>query len=129
SGITRMISEKPIIFAGKQYFIDISSVPIIRDDYRIPQNIISLIDFIQDCCDIGNMDYIVNLVGNVIKIDTINKGYIPNPNAIKQYVDSLEGAKQKSFGLEYNYSPSSKFLIGGPVDTTFFRPAFFPIRN
>src|SRR5690606_183860 len=61
-GITRMVGQNPIIFAGQRYYIDISSIPVIGNDYRIPQNIISLIDFVQDSCDISNMDYIVSLV-------------------------------------------------------------------
>jgi len=131
--IPNSISQKPIVFRGISYYLDLTEIPVITEDYRLGGNVINLLDFIQDCCDIANKEYIVQLIdggllGWIIKFRTISRDFVPSPTAVDDYISSVNGAINKSAGVEYTYNPSSKFLIGAPMDLTYFRDLALPSR-
>jgi len=125
--LSLMINSAPIKFGLSEYFIDLTEIPRITDDYRITQNIISLSSFISDCCEIANLDYLCELVrspgfGWVIKFRTVQRGYVPQPGSLINFLDNIEDVNKKSFGIEYNYQATrSKVIIGAKVDLLLFQ--------
>ena len=115
-----------------KYGIDLSLLPAIPNYYRINNNSISLLEFIQEVCEAGGHDFLIKLeylnptqqaltgLNAKFKVYTVSRLNEPTPGAIESYVDSISCVVSKEVGQEIRKDANSKFVVGGPVDRMWF---------
>lgn len=123
---TESIYGGPIQFKGFNYQIDIHDLPEIPEFYRVAGNVITLMDFVNDICTAGGHDFFFELVGNTIKLITIDRRSEPIKGAIARFVATTNGAVSKDVGIETRNEVTSKFVVGDSVKAMF---AQFPADN
>lgn len=106
-----------ISFGNSTYLINLNALPNVGVAYRVSGNI-SLLGFIDDICSTASYDYFFDMYldengNNVIRLNTISKGYVPQFGAIDRFVSGMAGAESKRVGYELRNEPTSKFLLGG----------------
>jgi len=119
---TQLNQITPVYLAGYPYFIDLSLLPDVPNDYRISSTNISLLDFIQDICSLANHDFTVIMIGNYVSVITVSNN-IPRLNGsiyrllaqIQQNYISTEA------GFDLRYTTANKFLIGGQVEQMYYQ--------
>lgn len=119
--ITQLASDTPIKFRGSSYFVDLSLLPPIPSTYRIGGSNIDLLSFIQNVCETGGCDYFVELIGNIIKVRTVNKGTQPSFGRIAQFISQTDGSSANSTGFDLEYNITSKFVVGGNVERVYLQ--------
>lgn len=117
----------PIKLAGYQYFVDLSQLPNLPEYYRIPNDNISLLEFIRMVCDDASHDFFFRMTYNTpvctITLHTVNKNFQPTIGAISSFINSLDNVSTKNFGMEFTNDVTSKFLIGGKVSRMYLQTA------
>jgi hypothetical protein len=119
---TQLNQITPVYLAGYPYFIDLSLLPDVPNDFRINSTNISLLDFIQQICSLANHEFTVIMTGNYITVLTVSNN-IPQLNGsiyrllaqIQQNYISTEA------GFELQYNTANKFLVGGQVEQIYYQ--------
>lgn len=111
-----------IVFRDTSYFVDLSYMPYMPDDYRISGGNIDLLSLITQVCQDSGHDFTVRLLydsnlGNVIKINTISRRVLPVLGSIQTFIDDLpEGSFiSSSIGRELRNEETNSVLVGGQV--------------
>lgn len=122
-GFNSLQTTNPISLMGTPLRVDLSLLPNVGSEHRIPGPNISLMDFISDICDAGGCDFFFRLIflnnSSVLKLYTINRRYIPDTTAIRAFISSLSNYNASSVGIEYRNEVNNKFLVGGKVQKLF----------
>jgi len=104
---------------GNSYKLDLSNLPTMPDYYRIPNDSISVLDFVRTVCDDANHDFFFTLdfsgTGYIIKLQVVNKNFESRTGIITRFVETTDGAEVKNLGFEYANDITSKFLVGGNI--------------
>lgn len=109
-----------INYRGYFYNVVMSPLPSLPESYRVGGTSISLLNFIQEICEAGNLDWFCTLQGQQIYIQTINRtSAFTTFGAITNYAATV-GANRTNAGLELMDNVTGKFLIGGPVDQIYY---------
>ena len=105
------------------FLLDIAEVPPPPDIVFFNQTEISIIDFINTCCEEAGFDYFVDLIpGNsstysgIIKIRTVSRRIQPPVNILKNFIDSISGQNgilSVSVGEEFSDSQVKSVVVGG----------------
>lgn len=123
------------VFGDSSYEVDLSEViALLSKDYkyfRVKGPIQSLSSIIQECCEIALHDFVVFIepkngeitengviTDPIIKVRVIDKSFPPDPNTIKQIVNSYEKSNKlmsADFGKEFNDAVTQRLVIGGPA--------------
>jgi hypothetical protein len=111
----------PPVLRGVPYILDLSELPNIPEDYRIGSTNISLMDFIQEICEVANHDFTVTMYGNIIKIRTINRNIPLLTGSLSNFVQSLNQVTSLESGFEIQYNPTNKFVVGGQVENMYYQ--------
>jgi hypothetical protein len=138
-----------IKFRGINYMIDFGGWPTgVPDYYCMDFDQINLLDLCLEVCNITNHELFVSLlpitnnpicqhiaawntvceddelIGGIIRIDSINKSYQPQYGQIAQYLASISGTtpiENQDTGFELTNVSTDKFVTGGQeVDMYFF---------
>lgn len=109
-----------LYFLQTQYFVDLSSLPNVPDDYRVGSDSISLLNFIGEICDAGGCDYYISMVETFpgifgIKVNTVSRTALIDYGAVTQFIVSLQEYENKSIGRELANEITSKQVVGGQV--------------
>lgn len=109
----------PLKIYDQTFYVDLTNLPTLPPFHRIAGPGISLMDFIADICNGAGCDLFFRLIyqngRNTLKLYTISRTSNPNPDAILQFLDSLNGFHQSEIGMEFRNEVNNKFLIGGKV--------------
>lgn len=102
----------------QQYTLDITDLPTVPKDYRVKGPVISILDFVQNICDINNYDFFVDFEssGNAIKIRTVSRQNQPPNNYISQLIKNstaTDSITSYDYGLEFNDSANIRSLYVG----------------
>lgn len=111
----------PIYLAGVPYFIDLSLLPDIPNDYRISSTNISILDFIQEICTLANADFTVIMVGNYIIVYSVSRNIQQLNGSIYRFLNTLPQYVNMESGFELQYNTTNKFLVGGQVEQMYFQ--------
>lgn len=120
-GLLSLINTVPINYRGIQYQIDLSGLPNVPPNYLISSSDMSLLDFIDEVCEVANFDYICELDGNVIKFLSVNRNQEYSVGSIKRYVDSKQGYSSSSVSIQGEYNTINKFIVGPQREDVFFQ--------
>lgn len=123
SALNTMIGTKPITHKGYSYLIDLTSLPVIPSYYRMQQQTFSLYDFIEEICEIGGCDFFIEMYGNVIKVQTVDRTSQPALGKISQFIEEQTAlglyVSSNNIGIENEYNTTTKVVIGGPREDMF----------
>lgn len=107
----------PIVFAGYNYYVDLTNLPSLPNYYRIGGESISLMQFILDVCDAAAHDVFFKLIlvngQNVITLFTINRSVQPQFGRISVFLNSQSNIVRSDINYELRNETTSKFLVGG----------------
>lgn len=107
----------PLSYRGYTYSVDLSELPSPPIYYRIAGPVVNLLQVIADVCLDGGFDFFVDLVGQTIKVRTVNRRSQPPFGVLSAIV--REGSQgdviSYSYGTENRNEPTSAFLFGGEV--------------
>lgn len=119
---TQLNQTTPVYLAGYPYFIDLSLLPDVPNDYRISSTNISLLDFIQDICSLANHEFTVVMIGNYISVLTVSNN-IPqlNGSIYRMLAQIQQNYVSTEAGFELQYNTANKFLIGGQVEQIYYQ--------
>lgn len=103
------------------YFLDISELPAVPDQYRIAGPSISILSLISQITNDFGMDYYLELlpvkigskVIKVIKIRTLYRNLQPDTTIVQSYIDAVSEVVDSSFGRELRNENTTTFLMGG----------------
>lgn len=103
------------------YSLDISELPNVPDDYRIPGPNISLLNLISQICNDFGFDFYIELLPvkqgttlkKIIKIRVISRLIQPDTDIIQQFIDAVPEVLDSSFGKELRNENTTTFLVGG----------------
>lgn len=103
------------------YYIDVSEIPNVPDDYRISGPNLSILNIISQVCNDFALDYYVeflpvadgNSLKKYIKIRTISRNAQPDLNIVTQFVSATSEVIDSSFGRELRNESTTTFLVGG----------------
>jgi hypothetical protein len=143
-----------IKFRGLNYIVDLGGLPDkVPSLYFMDFDQINLLDFCLEVCSITSHELFVTLlpiidhsickrfytynntkiganksseiIGGIIRIDTIDKSYQPQYGAIKSYLDKLDSMgipiENRDVGFELSNVPTDKFVVGAQeVDMYYF---------
>lgn len=113
-----------IIFRGRNYRLDLTTLPVLSDDFRLGGNAMSMSDIIREVCEAGACDYFVELRiidnTNFIRVVTASRAIQPTFGIISQYVANTPGAVSKDVGFEVRGENTSKFVAGGNVESLYY---------
>ena len=117
----------PIKHKGHSYGIDLSNLPLLPDYYRINSESVSILEFIQEVCEAGGVDFFVKLeetltpgLDGEFKVYTISRSNEPVPGAIENYINSINCLVEKDVGQEIRKDPTSKMVVGANVEQMWF---------
>ena len=104
---------------GYFYSLDLGELKsYISDNFRLAGPVQSLSSIIQECCDLAGLDYMVEQRNRVIRIRTISRGSVSNPNAVSNLVNSWTNSGiliSKQIGNEFSAPVTQKLVVGGRV--------------
>jgi hypothetical protein len=116
-GVNRLMLNGSIVNRNNVYNLDLSGLPVIDPTYRISDPEMSLLDLIEETCEVANHDYIIELQNvNTISIVTINRNQPYVPGSIKRYLSTKSGYSSASSSLQAEFNTMNKFIVGPPVD-------------
>lgn len=105
------------------FSLDLSDVPRPPDNVYINEDSISLLDFIDRCCEPVGYDFWVELVPTfdvgrsaTIKINTISRRYQPGMNAIRDLMQNWDSSNyiiDYKFGQEFQDTKTRSVVVGG----------------
>lgn len=103
------------------YYLDISEIPYVPDDYRIEGPSIGLLQLISQVCNDFGMDFYIEVVPvkdggtlrKFIKIRTISRTSQPATNIVSQYIEAAAEVIDSSYGKELRNENTTTFLVGG----------------
>lgn len=103
------------------YLLDLSEIPTMPADYRIPGNSINILDVISQVCHDAGYDYYIEMIlvsiGTIekfIKIRTVNRNVQPNLNAISNFIDNnSDTVLRTTEGRELRNEVTNTLVIGG----------------
>lgn len=124
NGLLSLINgSSPLSFRGYNYLLDLSWLPSMPADYRIPGPSLSILEFISQVCRDGGHDFFVQLVGNIITVKTISRVAQPASfNEINAFVSYVGGQVSSEAGRELRNETTSKMVIGGQRVDMWFQP-------
>lgn len=130
-----------IKYKNRSYTVDLSDLPqLLPSSYRInTTDNMSVLDYVSDVCEAASYDYFVTMyplydgLGNPvldgplpygkqlhsIKVNTVDRSYLPQPSAIINFIANTSGAVVKNMGVELRNAANSKFLLGGNIQTIY----------
>ena len=112
----------PITLYNWGYYINLSGLPDVPSDFRIPGDNISLLDFVDEVCKAGACDYFFTLQpGDQITLNTIPRNTTPTLGLISDWINSLSGVVSSETGLEFRNEVAGKFLTGGSRQDMYFQ--------
>lgn len=116
----------PIHFKGYKYSLDLSEMPTMPLEYRIPAEIIGLTEMISQVCDDAGYDFFVDLQGFSIKIRTISRKNQAPLGVLQQVTEVGRGVDlvRSSYGVEGRNEVNSTLLIGGNVQNLYLTTDF-----
>lgn len=124
NGLLFLISGTPIKFRGSRYYLDLSQLPPIPNEYRISSPNLSIMDLVSEICEVGGCDFFFSLInssaGGIISLVTIPRNTPPFFGRISSYVNSINHTIQHESGFELQPNITSKFVIGGAVEQMYF---------
>lgn len=113
----------PITYRGYKYTLDLTELPALPAYFRVGgyAHGMSILDFIQICCDTANYDYFIKLVGTVITLKTVARLNAYPLGTIATMITSTfpNRVKRSSVGVEERAETTSTFVIGGDVHTLY----------
>lgn len=116
-----------IKLAGHQYFVDLSQLPNLPEYYRIPNDNITLLEYVRTVCDDASHDFFFRMTYSdtvcTITLHTVNKNFQPTVGAIANFINSLDSVSTKNYGMEFTNDVTSKFLLGGKVSRMYLQTA------
>lgn len=105
------------------FSLDLSSVPRPPDNVYLSEDSISLLDFIDRCCEPVGYDFWVEMVPTsdagrsaTIKINTISRRYQPGMNAIRDLMQNWNSSNyiiDYKFGQEFQDTKTRSVVVGG----------------
>lgn len=124
-GITTIVNNPagswggPITYRGVSYSIDLSNLPSLPTYFRVGGrgHGLSILEFIQICCDAANYDYFIKLVGTTITVSCVIRGNAYPLGTISNILNTVFTGSviRSSAGIEERAETNSVFLIGGDV--------------
>jgi len=122
---------KPIYFRGAYFRFDpFVNLGLLPNYYRIPGDSISVLDYVQNICEAIACDFAVEMYPysnsetsavNLIQVRLIRRNIVPANNAINRFVRDTEGAVTKSSGYELSNEVTSRFVVGGKINSMYFQ--------
>ena len=113
----------PISYQGQTYSIDLSALPPLPQYFRVNGNArgISILDFIQICCDAANYDFIITLVSTTITLVTVPRLNSYPLGTLSTAINTTFAGNviRSSYGLEERPETTSQFLIGGNYENLY----------
>lgn len=107
------------------FTLDLSEMPIPPNDYRINDNVLSIMDFISNVCEATGVDFYFDMLVvpyrnkplNIIKVRTVNRRIQPAPGqierTIKSFADNGFPMSAANLGKEKSDSSPRVLYIGG----------------
>lgn len=109
------------------YILDLSELPNPGDYFRISGSNISILDAINQICDICSYDYYIELlmvnditkiiapsgIIKIIKIRAVSREIQPILGSIQSFINNSEGCISTNVGKELRSENTTSFLIGG----------------
>jgi len=107
------------------FTLDLSEMPIPPNDYRINDNVLSIMDFISNVCEATGVDFYFDMLVvpyqnkpmNVIKVRTVNRRIQPAPgqieSTIKSFADNGFPMSAGNIGKEKSDSAPRVLYMGG----------------
>ena len=121
--------ETPYFASGSvkcEFLLDLSDLPELPDDFRIPGDVITITDLLNIVTDQSGYDYHVSLYPvcsyqknyNIIKVHTISRLSQPRTDQIKNTINYLKNVEKInvssiSYGKEKNETHARHLIIGG----------------
>lgn len=119
---TRINQQSPIYLAGYPYYVDLSLLPNIPEDFRISGTSVTLLDFIEQICSLANHEFTVVMNGNYIIVLTVNNNIKQLNGSIYRLLRSIDtNYISTEAGFELQYNTTNKFLIGSQVEQIYFQ--------
>lgn len=117
----------PISYKGYTYSLDLSELPGLPNYFRVggdDGSNLSVMDFIEICCQTAGCDYFVELTGLQIKIRVVTRVSTLTAGVLNAWVSGFSGSTlvSKTIGSELRNDPNSTFLVGGKVLTLYKVP-------
>jgi hypothetical protein len=103
----------PLQFRGHTYNVDLSSLPLTPDYYRIGGVAVSIKDMVNALCQDAGYDYICYLEGHTIKFKTVSRLFQPATGQIASFVNSRTDVVSKQVGVELRNDVTNAVLLGG----------------
>lgn len=114
----QLLIQVPINFRDHLFFLDLLNLPVVSEYFRIAGDTISALDYIEQVCDAASCDYFITLREfqgmHYITLHTVSRAIAPTLGKIHNFIDNIQ-ANTTEAGVELRNEPTSKFLIGGPV--------------
>jgi len=107
------------------FTLDLSEMPIPPNDYRITDNVLSIMDFISNVCEATGVDFYFDMLVvpynnkplNMIKVRTVNRRVQPEPRqierTIRNFADNGFPMSAANIGKEKSDSSPRVLYIGG----------------
>lgn len=116
-GVNALMLNGGITNRNNSYNLDLSGLPVIDPSYRLTDTNMSLLDLIEETCEVANHDYLIELQNvNTITIVTINRNKPYVPGSIKKYLSTKTGYSSASSSLQAEFNTINKFIVGPQVD-------------
>ena len=108
------------------FALDISEVPAPPPGVMLSQTEMSIMDFIDICCEGAGCNFIVDLLpssranfSGIIKIRVISRRIQPPPNILRNFFNTLTGNEDvlnASIGQEFSDEDVRSIMVGGPQE-------------
>lgn len=114
----------PIRMRNFSYSVDLSELPALPNYFRIggeDGSNLSILDFIEICCQAAGCDYFIRLSGLQIQVKVVSRTNQLAPGVLDAWINSLYGNTlvSKTVGYELRNDVNSTFLVGGKLSTLF----------
>lgn len=114
----------PIKMKHFNYSVNLSALPTLPDYFRIGNDDgsnLSILDFIEICCQAAGCDYFIELSGYQINVRTASRTQQLTPGILDAWVDSFYANTlvSKTVGYELRNDVNSSFVVGGKLSTLF----------
>lgn len=112
-------------FRNQRYFIDLTTLPVVPNYYRIGGNNVNLLEVISQVCQDAGYDFFATLEFTddqwndntnyppVISFSIVSRKEIPDLTTLQTFVDARTDASNKSRGRELRNEETVAFLVGG----------------
>lgn len=115
----------PLEFRGHFYSVDLSSLPVAPDYYRVGGTSVSILEMVSTLCQDAGYDYICYLDGHTIRFKTVSRLFQPAIGQIANFVNSRTDVSSKQVGVELRNDVTNAVLLGGDQEyiTQVYNPA------